>query len=510
MTDTESDPSGPSVPDGLFLGPDSDQLDTFESAVEAACRAIRESFIPAATPYNGASVAEVRAELADIDCLPETGAGLETAIETVGERLLSNAVGFHDPQYVAHLQCPPSIPGIAAELLLAASNQSLDTWGESPSGTVLEQRFVDQLATVYGFPDTADGVFTSGGTQSNFAALLLARNRHIDIHHGIDAQSVGVPEAANDLRILCSDDAHFSVAQAVSHLGLGEDAVVGVPTDDRHRIDLDELDRTIEEIAAAGGEPAAIVATAGTTDFGSIDPLDGLADRADRHDLWYHVDAASGGALAFSDRHADRLAGIERADSLTVDFHKLFYQPVSCGAVLVREGENYQYMGRNASYLNPADAAVPTPVSKSVQTTRRFDVLKPFLTFQAIGTSGVAACVEKTVDLAAMAARQVRSRSAFDLVTDPELTTVLFRYRPSAVPAGVDTDQWHEDVTEEIRNRAREAGDAIVARTVVDGTPCLKFTFMNPKTTRDDIANILDALAKHGTRVEHAGVRGRA
>lgn len=508
MSDTELPPSESAVPESMFLGTDSETLETFESAVDAACCAIRESYLPAATPYAGTSITEMRSELADIDCLPETGAGLETAIERVGEQLLSNAVGFHDPQYVGHLQCPPSIPGIAAELLLAASNQSLDTWGESPSGTVLEQRFVDQLATVYGFPDSADGVFTSGGTQSNFAALLLARNRHLDVKHGVDAQSAGVPEAADDLRILCSDTVHFSVAQAASHLGLGENAVVGIPTDNRHRMDLDALDTTIAEFEASAGEPAVLVATAGTTDFGSIDPLNGIADRADRHDLWYHVDAASGGALAFSDRHADRLAGIERADSLTVDFHKLFYQPVSCGAILVRDEANYEYMGRNASYLNPADTDVPTPVSKSVQTTRRFDVLKPFLTFQAVGTLGVAACVERTAELASVAAQQIRSRSAFKLVTEPELTTVLFRYRASAVPPDVDEKRWQRTLTNQIRDRAREAGDAIVARTVVDGIPCLKFTFMNPKTTQDDIALILDTLAKHGERAENTGLAG--
>ncbi|GCF15890.1 aspartate aminotransferase family protein [Haloarcula mannanilytica] len=510
MSDTEFPPSGSAVPESMFLGNDSDTLETFEAAVETACCAIRESYLPAATPYTGASISEVRSELADIDCLPETGTGLESAIERVGEQLLSNAVGFHDPQYVAHLQCPPSIPGIAAELLLAASNQSLDTWGESPSGTVLEQRFVNQLAKVYGFPDTADGVFTSGGTQSNFAALLLARNRHLDVNHGVDAQSAGVPEAAGDLRILCSEAAHFSVAQAASHLGLGENAVVGVPTDNRHRMDLDALDETLAKIESSGGELAALVATAGTTDFGSIDPLDGLADRADRYDMWYHVDAASGGALAFSDRHADRLAGIKRADSLTVDFHKLFYQPVSCGAILVRDETNYEYTGRNASYLNPADTDAPTPVSKSVQTTRRFDVLKPFLTFQAVGTSGVAACVERTANLASVAAQQIRSRSAFKLVTEPELTTVLFRYRPSVFPSNVEEKRWHSELTNEIRDRARKAGDAIVARTIVEGTPCLKFTFMNPKTTQDDIALILDTLAKHGERAENTSVAGSA
>ncbi|MBX0298179.1 aspartate aminotransferase family protein [Halomicroarcula sp. F27] len=468
-----------------------------ESAVEAVLDAIGDD-----DPFTGATPEDL-ADKFDDPVVPEEGVGLDVAIDEVAERVLANSVDPSHPRCAAHLQCPPMIPGLAAEAMLSATNQSLDSFDQAPSATVLEQQVIDALGHLFDLPAAADGVFTSGGTQSNFQALLLARDRYCDRQFGRDVQQAGLPRKAKSLRVVCSEAAHFTAKQAAHYLGLGENAVVTVETDDGHRMDLDALDETLSALERQGREPFAIVGTAGTTDFGSIDPLPELAERAAERDVWFHVDAAYGGALALSDEHGARLAGIERADSVAVDFHKLFYQPISCGALLLRDGDEFRWMARNAAYLNPEahdETDVPNLVAKSVQTTRRFDALKPYLAFRALGRNRLGALVESTLDLADDAASLLDEADDFQLVNDPALNAVVFRYRPCK---GLD-DEAISELNAAVRETLVYDGRAVVARTDVEDVTSLKLTLLNPTATLDDVAETLDTIRECGSAVETA------
>lgn len=492
--------------DELFLG--SQAGDTaYREAIQQASEAVLEStgsdensgsgFDSDSDPYSGLSPESLAAQFEE-PVIPETGAGLEATIDEVATSVLANSVKTSNAQCVAHLQCPPMIPGLAAEVLLTAMNQSLDSFDQAPAATILEQRVVDALCDLFGLPETGDGVFTSGGTQSNFQALLLARDRYCHQAFGRNVQAAGLPPEADSLRILCSEAAHFTGKQAAHHLGLGEDAVVTVSMDDKRRLDPAALDATLAELESQGCEPFALLGTAGTTDFGSIDPLAALADRAVEHDLWFHVDAAYGGALALTDDHASLLDGIEQADSLAVDFHKLFYQPISCGAFLLRDGDDFEWMARNAAYLNPQDhddAGVPNLVAKSVQTTRRFDALKPYVAFRAIGRERLGTLVSDTLELATETAALLASADDFEVLHDPTLNAVIFRYRPRT---GID-DKTVDQLNATIRQQLLEDGRALVARTTVDGITSLKFTLLNPTTTLDDVGAMLDVIRDIGT-----------
>jgi len=471
----------------LFLGGEAGES-AYRAAMGRATDAVLSSFADDEDPYSGFSPEEL-ADQFDEPVIPETGTGLASAIDEVAETVLAHSVGTSNPHCVAHLQCPPIIPGLAAESMLAATNQSLDSFDQAPAATVIEERVVTALCSLFDLPAMADGVFTSGGTQSNVQALLLARDRFCTRAFGRDVQQRGLPPEAEELRIVCSAEAHFTGKQAAHHLGLGEDAVVTVPTDERHRMDIDALDATLADV---DGTPFALVATAGTTDFGSVDPLDDIADRAREAALWFHVDAAYGGALAVTDRR-DLLEGIDRADSVAVDFHKLFYQPISCGALLLRDRASFEWMARNAAYLNPEahdDAGVPNLVGKSMQTTRRFDALKPYLTFRALGREGLSTLIESTLELAEDAASLVATAEDFELLGEPTLNAVVFRYRPD--------EKMADETVSRINAATREAlladGRAIVARTTVDGVTSLKFTLLNPTTTLDDVGAMLDII----------------
>lgn len=482
----------------LFLGSDEGNL-AYRAAMQQATEAVVEQFATNENPYSGRSPESLADQLRE-PVIPETGVGLQETIERVATTVLSNSVDTSNGRCAAHLQCPPIIPGLAAEVMLTATNQSLDSFDQAPAATVLEQRVIDALCDLFGLPSSADGIFTSGGTQSNFQALLLARDRYCRREFDRDVQVDGLPSEAESLRVLCSEAAHFTGKQAAHHLGLGESAAVTVPVDTARRMDPDALDATVADLESRGCEPFAVLGTAGTTDFGSFDPLGELADRAKENGLWFHVDAAYGGALALTDEHASRLDGIERADSIAVDFHKLFYQPISCGAFLIRDGTDFELMARNTAYLNPADhegGSVPNLVSKSVQTTRRFDALKPYVAFRALGRQRLGSLVAETLDLAADAAELIETDDDFELVQEPRLNTVVFRY----LPRPEMDDDIIDHLNAAVRRLLLEDGRAVVARTEVDDVTSLKFTLLNPTTKVDDIVMMLDTIRDCGRAV---------
>ncbi|GAA0303528.1 pyridoxal phosphate-dependent decarboxylase family protein [Halarchaeum salinum] len=471
--------------DEHFLGTDAGEhayRAATEHAVEAAVEATDTD-----DPFDGVEPDAVREALPD-DVLPASGVGLDAAIDEVSTDVLAHTVNASHPRTAAHLHCPPMVSGLAAETMLSATNQSLDSYDQSGAATVVEERLIEALGDLFGLDEGTDGVVTSGGTQSNFQALLLARDRYCRERFDHDVQRDGLPPEADDLRIVCSAEAHFTAEQSAHHLGLGHNAVSTVETDDDHRMDVDALDATLERLDAAGKHVFAVVGTAGTTDFGAIDPLDALADHAADHDAWFHVDAAFGGALALTD-DADRLGGLSRADSVSVDFHKLFFQPISCGALLVDDRADFGYAARNDDYLNPADSALPNLVWKSTQTTRRFDALKPYLAFRALGRDGFETIVKTVLTTANRAAALLDSAPDFELLAEPSLNTVLFRYEPRELD---------DDELDALNTAAREAlfrdGRAVIARTEVDGVEALKLTLMNPRTTLNDVAETLDAL----------------
>ncbi len=500
-------PDGRTLADGLFLGSPTGNrkyLDAMQWTTDAVADAVGDTD----RPYSGRQYEALRSSL-DCDTIPDSGSPLLEVLEEVTEGVLENSVYPNDEACVAHLQCPPMIPGLVAEAMLTAINQSMDSFDQAPAATVVEERLIDDLTDLFDLGKDADGVVTTGGTQSNYQGLLLARDRYVADRLDRSVRECGLPPEAADMRVLCSDQAHFTAAQAAAELGLGEDAVVTVPSDDEYRMDTRSLRSTIQRLESDGKRPFALFCTAGTTDFGSIDPLAELADIAAEHDLWYHVDAAYGGAVAVSDDHRESIAGIEQADSLAVDFHKLFFQPISCGAFLLGDGGDFDLMSRNAAYLNPEDDDVPHRVEKSVLTTRRFDALKPYVAFRTLGRKGMAALVHRTLETADRAAEMVRAAPAYELACDPTLNVVTFRYKPERQHPDLSAEEWSDRVNAEIRESMFDAGEAVVARTAVDGRTHLKLTLLNPRTTEADIQKLLKEGKQLAAAVE-AGESERA
>ncbi|MFE7223993.1 pyridoxal phosphate-dependent decarboxylase family protein [Nocardioides sp. NPDC057577] len=467
-----------------------DNAREYTSGITEAIRLLVDQLATLEGPTTGISPEKAAEPVAEVDLDTPLADGA-AALAEVSKLWLKDAVWFHDPSYAAHLNCPVVIPSLVGELLIAAVNTSMDTFDQSVGGTFMERRLIDWTAARAGYPEaTRDGIFTSGGSQSNLQALLLARG---------EAARRGVP--LDRLRFLTSADSHFSIAKSARLLGMGDAAAIAIPTDAEHRMDVVALREALDECVVDGLVPAAVVATAGTTDFGVIDPLHAIADACRDFNVWFHVDAAYGGGLLASPKYRHLLDGIERSNSITIDYHKTWFQPVSSSALLVRDLASLQHASWYADYLNPRESENPNQVDKSLQTTRRFDALKLWLTLRTMGPDQIGAYLETVIDLAREVYDILSVQPDIEVITPSQLSTVVFRY----VDAHLDETGLDEDRIGELNRRIRaemwSGGRGVVAATKVDGRQFLKLTLLNPKASVQDVLEIIEQVRTLGRAV---------
>ncbi|WJE17127.1 aspartate aminotransferase family protein [Halobacillus sp. ACCC02827] len=476
--------------DHLFLHGEAG-LTAFRKQMELVTEAVLDVYEEVDQPFIGKSHQQVRAEIQAMDTDSVNGRALEDVWNELKDPVLKNSLHVSHPQSMAHLHCPPLVTGIAAEVMIGAWNQSMDSWDQSPAATYVEEMLVKYWTDLVRFPEEADGVFTSGGTQSNYMGMLLARDAYCLKRFGHDVQKKGLPENFRKLRVLCSEEAHFSVRKSLAQLGLGEDAVIPVAVNEHHRMDPAALKDTLDEMEQTGLHPFAVAATCGTTDFGSIDPLEEIADICQERGIWFHVDAAYGGGLLFSRAHKGKLAGLERADSVTLDFHKWLYQPISCGLFLLKDGAHMRLLSHHADYLNPKadeEDGILNLVNKSVQTTRRFDALKVLVTLKTVGTEVLGDMVDQTMATARFAADRLAGHPDFLVENaEPEMSAVVFQYKGSG---DVDRGALNRQIQQDLFT----SGKPIIAKTVVRGETYLKCTILNPRTTEADVKAVIEAV----------------
>ncbi|MFI8766020.1 pyridoxal phosphate-dependent decarboxylase family protein [Streptomyces sp. NPDC053792] len=411
-------------------------------------------------PAGGPEAVVTRVRDALGEPLPETGRGAAEALRTLVRVLAEGAADPAHPLCAAHLHTPPLALAAAADLAASALNPSLDSWDQAPAASALEAEVTAALAAEV-FPDAAhpDALVTTGGTESNQLALLLARERH------------------GSVRTLVGANAHHSFRRAAWLLGLPEPVTVPTP---HGTMDPAAL---AEALARTEQGPVLVAATAGTTDEGLVDPLPAIAEVCAAHGAELHVDAAYGGPVLFSRTHRRLLDGLDRASTVTVDLHKLGWQPAAAGLLAVRDAADLAVLGHTADYLNADDdteAGLPDLLGRSLRTTRRPDVLKTAVTLRALGRTGLGALVDTCMDLARDLADLVEKAPGLDLKDRPTLTTVLFR------PTGAT-----DETVAAIRRTLLAEGRAVLGRAKADGRLWLKATLLNPHTTPGDLAEIL-------------------
>lgn len=472
-------------------------ITNYKNSMKKAIHVISKHVKNRKTPFTGTSIKNIKERIESIKLENFKGQhSLNYVLEELKEIYLNDCIHFHNPKYIAHLNCPILTPTLVAEAFISSLNSSMDTWDQSTGGTFIELKLIEWTLGIMGYPKEGDGIFTSGGTQSNLMGLLLARDYYIKNNYDIDPKMDGLPSEASKFKILCSEVSHFSLKKNLSLLGLGQNAVVPVSVDSDFKMNITKLEQAIRKQKELGNIPIAIVGTAGTTDFGSIDPLIEISRIAKKNSLWFHVDAAYGGGLLISEIHKNKLKGIELSDSATIDYHKTFYQPVSSSGFFMRDKSFVDYIKYHADYLNSKEQeeeGIPNMVKKSIQTTRRFDALKLWFTLRIIGVEGLSSYLEKAIENAQFTANFLRERKDFEMIHNPEISAIVFRYTPF-----FGNDVSYCDLNSYIRKAIFNEGKAIITSTKVNDEVFLKFTLLNPLTTTQDIEEVIALIIHHG------------
>ncbi len=483
---------------------DAESIADYQSAMDSAVKAV-SAWLQNDKMYTGGSIKELRSAIAFNPS--KEGLGVQKSLDRMVELFLNKSLKVHHPHSLAHLHCPTMVTSQIAEVLINATNQSMDSWDQSPAGSLMEVQLIDWLRQKVGYGAGQAGVFTSGGTQSNLMGVLLARDACIAKHwkdengNPWSVQRDGVPsDAMRNVKVICSENAHFSVQKNMAMMGMGFQSVVTVPVNDNAQMDVDALEKTMAHLQAEGKIVACVVATAGTTDAGAIDPLKEIREITNTYGAWMHIDAAWGGALILSNDYRSMLDGIELSDSVTLDFHKHYFQTISCGAFLLKDEANYRFMHYEAEYLNSAydeEHGVPNLVSKSLQTTRRFDALKLWMTVEALGEELYGSMIDHGVGLTRDVAAYIDATDGLEMLVDPQFASVLFRVIPEGYPTEL-LDTLNQNVADELFAR----GEANIGVTKVGHVQSLKMTTLSPVATLDNVKNLLALVLNEADRIK--------
>jgi glutamate/tyrosine decarboxylase-like PLP-dependent enzyme len=399
------------------------------------------------------------------------------------------------PRFFGYVASPATPIGAYADLIASTLNANITCWRSGPAGTEIERMVVRWLGSLIGYNNNASGLLTSGGSMANMIALLVA-NRH---KLGASASRQGLWNAGRPLTLYASEEVHMSIAKAADILGLGRDQVRSIPCDDRQRMLIEPLRQILADDLRDGLRPFCVVGSAGTVNTGVVDPLAEIARVAAEFYLWFHVDGAYGAPGVLDERKKDLFAGLERADSVSLDPHKWLYVPVDAGCILFRDpaAAMAAFSTEDADYIKThgySDEEAFAFWDYGVELSRRFRALKVWLTLQYYGSRRIAEAISDDISLAAYLGEVVSEASDFELLTPVELSICCFRY----VPAGRMSDDELDRLNATIMERVQKGGEAYISNATVNGRFALRACITNFRTTKSDIDQTVTAIRTAG------------
>lgn len=428
---------------------------------------------------------------------PEKGITAAEILERYKHDVLPHVMQVASPRYFGQFNPTPLPIGVWADALSSSVNQNAGAWRNGPTSAMIEARVVRWLCELVGYGPKSFGVLASGGTEANLIALKCARDNAYRA-----AVKDGLRSAPGDLVVYASEQVHFSVERSVDILGLGRNSLRKIETDERFHLRPDALRKQIATDRSAGRTPCCVIGIAGTTSTGVIDPLEELASIARENHCWYHVDAAYGGTLAFSNTHRDKLRGIEQADSITFDPHKWMFVPFACGAVLVREGGSVlrDAFDITPEYLNEdrGGADVEFDFFRYGQMgTRRFNSLKLWMSLKFMGRQGYAEVVERQIDLTTYLADRLDRLSDFERVGEVETAVCCFRFLPQEFVNAAGPEQ--DALQQRLQQKIERSGEAWITTTVLNGRRVLRVninSFLTERRHLDDLLELLEGKSR--------------
>ncbi len=463
--------------------PRDEMLALAERAVELVVERLER--LPHEPAWRGATRADLEASLREP--APEEGRPALQVLERAATDILPVASRVDHPRFFAFVPGSATWPGVLADFLCGGHNTFQGTWLSASGPSQVELVVLDWFKDWIGYPDTAGGLFTSGGSAASLDAFVAAR------------EAAGAPERAT---VYMSDQSHSALIRAATIVGIRPERVRKVPTDRFFRLDMGELATAVAEDRAAGFHPVAVCGNAGATNTGAVDPLLAMADFCESERIWLHVDGAYGAFAVLAEKGRKLLAGLERADSIAMDPHKWLFQPFEAGCLLVKDvarleaaftvqPEYLQDTQWGREHANFSD--------RGLQLTRQFRALKVWMSIQTFGVAAFRRAVGKGIELAERAEEYVRASHWLEIANPASLGVVCFRYNP--LGSGYDADRL-EALNKKVQARVIETGTAMMSSTRLRGSYSLRFCILNHQTTWQDVRETLEAIERFGQELD--------
>jgi glutamate/tyrosine decarboxylase-like PLP-dependent enzyme len=440
------------------------------------------------------------------DTLAQVGATLEAEGEPL-ERLindcdtiLKNSRHNGHPRFFGYVASPATPVGAFADLIASTLNSNVTSWRSGPAATEIERTVVRWLGSLIGYDEDARGLLTSGGSMANMTALLIAQR----VKAGREAALKGLWRSEAPMTVYASEQVHMSIPKAADILGFGREQVRLIACDDQFRMDVALFRGRIAADLQSGLKPFCVVASAGTTNTGAVDPLAAIADVAKEFGLWFHIDGAYGAPAALDETKRSLFAGLERADSVSLDPHKWLYVPLDCGCLLFRDEAKARvaFGDVDADYIKVLEQDADESFAfwnYGLELSRRFRALKIWLTLRYYGARRIAAAISEDNVLAGYLAELVEQAEDFELLSQPQLSICCFRYLPPAMrlqPATAPQENEEElnKLNERIMLTVQRGGRAYLSSATIHGKFALRVCITNFRTTRADIEETLEII----------------
>jgi aromatic-L-amino-acid decarboxylase len=429
---------------------------------------------------------ELEAELREP--LPEEATPIESLLDQLRRFVWPNIGNVQHPRFFAFIPSPSNFVSVMADALAAGFNPFAGNWLEGSGPAQIELVTIDWLRKMCGLPETAGGLFVSGGSMANLTALAAACRARLD-------------KRSDDAVIYFSDQTHNSIEKALRVLSFAREQIRALPSDEDFRLPVESLRRAVAEDRADGGRPFCVIANAGTTNTGAVDPLDQLADICERENLWLHVDGAYGAAACLSERGRKLLAGIERADSLSLDPHKWLFQPFEIGCVLARNArllkKTFHTMTGILEDTKRAEEEEINYYDYGVQLTRGFRALKLWLSLKTFGAAAFREAINRGFEMAEFAESLLRQSDCWRITSPATFGIVTFRFVAEGCSDG-EINEIHRRMVEAMA----EDGFAFANSTSLRGQTVMRLCTINPRTTEDDVRATIKQLEQFGLELQ--------
>ena len=419
--------------------------------------------------------------------LPQTGSPWRAVLEQFERQVVAPTNHVDHPRFFAYIPLANNFASVMADTLAAGYNIFNAVWLQGPGAAQVERLTVDWLRQIFGFPPEAGGTFVSGGSMANLTALAVARE-------------VRLSGEMRDAVAYCSDQIHFAISRGLKVLGFAPDQLRKIPSDDGYRLSPARLRQAIAQDRESGRQPFCVIASAGTTNTGAVDPLDELADVCQQENLWLHVDGAYGAPAMLTEPGKRALKGLERVDSLALDAHKWLFQPIECGVVLVRDRRWLPLTFKETSEVLKDVQLEGEEINlmyQGIQLTRQFRALKIWMSFKVFGLDAISEAIAAGFKNAELAESLLRDAGIWEIVTPAQMAIVTFRYKPA------DRDEALANrVTHELVGQLLEDGFAFASGTQLREKTVMRLCTNNPRTTPDDLNETVKLLGKLAGKLE--------